>query len=93
LGRGAKLNIRGDRVTGSVGLPSSGISYRQRLDNSESTEHASHVEPIEEQNQLPLEEDDSSRELNWKVFGLVSFAGFTYVTYLLIHAMYSVITR
>jgi transcriptional regulator with XRE-family HTH domain len=33
---------------------------------------------------LGIQEDDSSRELSWKVFGLVSFAGFTYVTYLLL---------
>jgi len=82
--RGAKLNVRGDKVTGSVGIPGSGISYRQRLDSPESPEHDSYVEPIQEQNQLRLEDDESSRELSWKVFGLVSFAGFAYVTYLLL---------
>jgi len=82
--RGAKLNIRGDIVTGSVGLPGSGISYRQRLDRLESADHTSHLDPIQEQHQSPVEGDVSSKELSWKVFGLVSFAGFAYVTYLLL---------
>ena len=82
--RGAKLNIRGDRVTGSVGLPGSGISYRQRLDRPESADHTSHLDPMQEQHQSPVEDDVSSKELSWKVFGLVSFAGFAYVTYLLL---------
>lgn len=29
--RGASVNIRGDRVTGNVGIPGTGVSYRQRL--------------------------------------------------------------
>jgi len=82
--RGAKLNIRGDRVTGSVGLPGSGISYRQRLDRPESADHTSHLDPMQEQHQSPVEGDVSSKELSWKVFGLASFSGFAYVTYLLL---------
>lgn len=31
-GRGARVNIRGDKVTGNVGIPGTGISYRERLD-------------------------------------------------------------
>ena len=31
-GRGASVNIRGDKVTGNVGIPGTGISYRERLD-------------------------------------------------------------
>ena len=32
-GKGASLNIRGSKVTGSAGIPGTGISYRERLDN------------------------------------------------------------
>ena len=32
-GKGASLNIRGDKVTGSAGIPGTGVSYRERLDN------------------------------------------------------------
>ncbi len=31
--RGASVNIRGDRVTGNVGIPGTGVSYRKRLDS------------------------------------------------------------
>ncbi|MGV0999762.1 MAG: DUF4236 domain-containing protein, partial [Fluviibacter sp.] len=33
-GRGASVNIRGDKVTGNVGIPGTGISYRERLDGA-----------------------------------------------------------
>lgn len=37
LGRpGASVNIRGKKVTGSVGVPGSGLSYRQTLSDGES---------------------------------------------------------
>lgn len=32
-GRGARVNLRGDKVTGTVGIPGTGISYRERLDS------------------------------------------------------------
>ena len=82
--RGAKLNIRGDKVTGNIGIPGTGISYRQRLDNPEGTEKTAHAEPIQEPHPLPVEDEVPSRELSWKVFGLISFAGLVYVTYLLL---------
>ncbi|MBX7132190.1 MAG: DUF4236 domain-containing protein [Fimbriimonadaceae bacterium] len=36
-GPGASVNLRGDKVTGSVGIPGTGLSYRQSLDNPETT--------------------------------------------------------
>ena len=30
-GRGASVNVRGDKVTGTVGAPGTGLSYRQTL--------------------------------------------------------------
>jgi hypothetical protein len=36
-GKGASINVRGDKVTGNAGIPGTGISYRQRL-NQASTE-------------------------------------------------------
>jgi hypothetical protein len=32
-GRGASVNVRGDKVTGNAGIPGTGISYRERLDS------------------------------------------------------------
>lgn len=32
-GKGASINVRGDKVTGNAGIPGTGISYRERLDN------------------------------------------------------------
>jgi hypothetical protein len=82
--RGANLNIRGDQVTGSIGIPGTGISYRQRLDNQQNAEQTTYAQPIQEPQQLQVEHETSSWELSWKVFGLISFAGFAYVTYLLL---------
>lgn len=31
-GKGASMNVRGDKVTGSAGIPGTGLSYRERLD-------------------------------------------------------------
>lgn len=31
--RGAGINLRGGKVTGNVGIPGTGLSYRQRLDD------------------------------------------------------------
>jgi hypothetical protein len=31
-GKGASINVRGDKVTGNAGIPGTGISYRERLD-------------------------------------------------------------
>ena len=36
-GRGASVNVRGDKLTGNAGIPGTGISYRERLD-AQSTE-------------------------------------------------------
>ncbi len=34
IGRpGMDVNIRGDKVTGNIGIPGTGLSYRERLDN------------------------------------------------------------
>ncbi len=30
-GKGASINVRGDKVTGNAGIPGTGISYRERL--------------------------------------------------------------
>lgn len=30
---GASVNLRGDKVTGNVGIPGTGLSYRESLDN------------------------------------------------------------
>lgn len=30
---GASVNFRGDKVTGNVGMPGTGVSYRESLDN------------------------------------------------------------
>jgi hypothetical protein len=35
---GASINIRGKKVTGSVGIPGSGLSYRETLSDGEPSE-------------------------------------------------------
>lgn len=35
---GASVNIREDKVTGNVGIPGTGLSYRQSLESAETTE-------------------------------------------------------
>ncbi len=32
-GRGASVNLRGGKITGNAGVPGTGLSYRERLDN------------------------------------------------------------
>ncbi len=33
-GRGATVNLKDGKATGNVGIPGTGLSYRERLDNS-----------------------------------------------------------
>ena len=33
-GKGASINVRGDKVTGNAGMPGTWISYRDRLDHA-----------------------------------------------------------
>ena len=33
-GRGASVNLKGGKTTGNVGIPGTGLSYRERLDNN-----------------------------------------------------------
>jgi len=35
---GASVNFRGDKVTGNVGIPGTGVSYRESLDNQATPE-------------------------------------------------------
>lgn len=35
---GASVNFRGDKVTGNVGIPGTGLSYRESLDNQATPE-------------------------------------------------------
>jgi hypothetical protein len=35
---GASVNLRGDKVTGNVGIPGTGLSYRESLDNQATPE-------------------------------------------------------
>ena len=83
--RGARLNIRGDKVTGSVGLPGTGLSYRQRLDNLSNTEQAQQIEQIQDLH-TPSDSvsEQQDRELTWKLLALLFFIGFAVVTALYI---------
>lgn len=80
-GRGATLNVRGDKVTGSVGLPGTGISYRQRLDNLGNTEQAQQIEQIQDLHIVSdSDNEQAGRELTWKLLALLFFIGFAVVT-------------
>jgi hypothetical protein len=35
-GRGASVNLKDGKATGTVGIPGTGLSYRERLDNNSS---------------------------------------------------------
>jgi hypothetical protein len=37
-GRGASLNLKGDKITGTVGVPGTGLSYRETMSASQSGE-------------------------------------------------------
>ena len=79
--RGARLNIRGDKVTGSVGIPGTGISYRQRLDNLSDTEQAEHLQQAPElQATDSAIEEQEDKEVTWKLLALLFFIGFVVVT-------------
>ena len=59
-GRGARINFRGDKVTGTVGVPGTGLSYRERLDKP--------VEP----SAAPLVEPDTGEPINgWKILAIL----------------------
>lgn len=40
-GKGVSINVRDDKITGTAGIPGTGISYRERLDQS-SNEPSTH---------------------------------------------------
>lgn len=59
-GRGARVNIRGDKVTGTVGIPGTGLSYRERLDKT--------TERLEE----PPVGQDAGRPINgWRILAIL----------------------
>ena len=59
-GRGASVNLRGDKVTGNVGIPGTGISYRERLDK-----------PTDQADELPVMEDVGAPINGWKILAFV----------------------
>lgn len=80
--RGAKLNVRGDKVTGTMGIPGTGLSYRKRLGGN-----ADEVDTLDNQptpSQVQQQEARTTNELSWKKFGVLSFIGFLIMTYLFI---------
>lgn len=59
-GRGAIVNIRGDKVTGTVGIPGTGLSYRDRLDKPK--------KPLE----VPTDHLAAGRSVNvWKILAVL----------------------
>lgn len=59
-GRGARVNFRGDKVTGTVGIPGTGISYRERLDK-----------PSESSEAVPVEQDAGEPINGWKILAIL----------------------
>jgi hypothetical protein len=59
-GRGARVNIRGDKVTGTVGIPGTGLSYRERLDKPT------------ERPEVPTIEQEVAKPINgWKILAIL----------------------
>lgn len=83
--RGATLNVRGDKVTANVGIPGTGISYRQRIDNLDEQEQ------LQQSQQSVIPEYDSNfngaenRELKWKFLAFLCFIALLVVTYLYVN--------
>ncbi len=44
-GRGASVNVRGEKVTGNVGVPGTGMSYRETLSNGSDGEQRDAARP------------------------------------------------
>jgi len=81
--RGARLNIHGDKVTGSLGIPGTGLSYRQRLDNLSNTEKTEQVHQAPELHAIDSNiAEQQDKELTWKLLALLFFIGFAVVTVL-----------
>ena len=59
-GRGARVNIRGDKVTGTVGIPGTGISYRERLDK-----------PAGQQDESPVAQDAREPINGWMILAIL----------------------
>ena len=59
-GRGASVNIRGDKVTGNLGIPGTGISYRERLDK-----------PAGQLDESPAVQDAGEPINGWKVLAIL----------------------
>ena len=69
-GRGASVNIRGDKVTGNVGIPGTGISYRERLDGAPN-----------EHNDQPVEEAVSAPVNGWKILAILLLILVVYLSF------------
>src|SRR5574343_1771524 len=69
-GRGASVNIRGDKVTGNVGIPGTGISYRERLDRG----------PNEHKEQ-PVDEVVSAPFNGWKILAVLLLILVVYLSF------------
>lgn len=81
--RGARLNIHGDKVTGSVGIPGTGLSYRQRLDNLSNTEKTEQVQQAPELQAIDSNiAEQQDKELTWRLLALLFFIAFAVVTVL-----------
>lgn len=68
--RGADINIRGDKVTGNIGIPNTGLSYRKRLDTP-------YVEPVEQAKIVPMQTEQKSSSLG-TVFLVILILGFVF---------------
>jgi hypothetical protein len=51
-GRGASINLRDGKATGNVGIPGTGLSYREKLMNGENAFKT--LDPIEKQSSSEL---------------------------------------
>ena len=59
-GRGARINFRGDKVTGMVGVPGTGLSYREPLDKPT------------ERPEVPSVEQEGAKPINgWRILAVL----------------------
>ncbi len=68
-GRGASVNFSKDKVAGNIGIPGTGLSYRQRLDKN--------IDHTERETERPIRNINESNP--WKVLAIIFFIAFLIV--------------
>jgi len=75
-GRGASLNFRKGKVTQTLGIPNTGLSYRRRLDSESAVPQREVEQPII---------DTNSHSNGWKILAIIFFLAFVFTLFALLN--------